>query len=196
MSPRKPRLRPTLDGAWLSVVGVDARRSADSHRAEPTPRTQPLTAKKRSETRTEPRANRNATDYALEVELRRCDPSQFGSHRAPGPPRVVGAGRDRRSRRRSGRERSVPAPISRGRSGHRPAVEGTGSRRTQQRGDRRDLVPGAGTTHFSGAVAFRDTIPAVANRSPHWLRFLGASLDRLAREPCFRSFAVSALLQR
>jgi hypothetical protein len=113
----------------------------------------------------------------------------------PDAPRVVGAGRDRRSRRRSGRERSVPAPISRGRSGHHPAFEGTGSCRTQQRGDRRDLVPGAGTAHFSGAVAYRDTIASVATHASHWLRFLGACLDRLAREPRFRSFAVSALLQ-
>ena len=42
----------------------------------------------------------------------------------PDEPRVVGARRDRRSRRRSGRERSAPAPISRGRSGHiRPSKE-------------------------------------------------------------------------
>ena len=42
----------------------------------------------------------------------------------PDEPRVVGAGRDRRSRRRSGRERSAPAPTSRGRSGPaRPSQE-------------------------------------------------------------------------
>jgi len=42
----------------------------------------------------------------------------------PDEPRVVGAGRDERSRRRSGRERSGPAPISRSRTGQiRPSKE-------------------------------------------------------------------------
>lgn len=79
-------------------------------------------------------------------------PSYVAKHSPshPDEPRVVGAGRDRRSRRRSGRERSAPAPISRCRSGHiRPSKE-QGRAGTQQRGDRRDLVPGAGTTPIFG----------------------------------------------
>ena len=69
----------------------------------------------------------------------------------PDEPRVVGPGRDRRSRRRSGRERSGPAPISRSRSGHSPAVEGTGSRRAERSGVWRDLVPGDGPSQTSQA---------------------------------------------
>ena len=68
----------------------------------------------------------------------------------PDEPRVVGGGRDRRSRRRSGRERSAPAPNSRGRSGPiRPSKE-EGRAGAQQRGVRRDLVPGAGPRPRSG----------------------------------------------
>ena len=114
----------------------------------------------------------------------------------PDEARVVGAGRDRRSRRRSGRERSAPAPISRGRSGHTPAFEGNRvapGRSNAESGATLFPVPARG--RVSGTIACRDTIPAVASHSPHWLRFLGASLDRLAREPRFRSFAASALLQ-
>ena len=83
--------------------------------------------------------DRNANGRAVHAITR-------GENSSPHPdePRVVGAGRDRRSRRRSGRERSVPGPISRGRSGQPPAFEGTGARRAEQRGGRRALVPGAG----------------------------------------------------
>ena len=103
--------------------------------------------------------------------IMRFTPAHMAKPLSPHPDeaRVVGAGRDRRSRRRSGRERSAPAPISRGRSGHiRPSKE-QGRAGTQQRGVRRDLVPGAGTAHFLGAVACRDTIPSVATRASHWL---------------------------
>lgn len=74
---------------------------------------------------------------------------------------MVGAGRDERSRRRSGRERSGPAPISRGRSGHAPAVEGTGSRRAERSGSRRDLFPGAGPSPPS-----RARLPGVIQYGP------------------------------
>jgi len=61
-----------------------------------------------------------------------------------GESRVVGTGRDRRSRRRSGRERSVPAPDLPWPIRHLPAFGGTGSRGAEQCGAWRDLVPGAG----------------------------------------------------
>ncbi len=60
---------PVAGRASQSVAGIDARRSADSRRAEPTPQTQLLTEKKRSENPTEARTNPNATDYTLEVRL-------------------------------------------------------------------------------------------------------------------------------
>ena len=87
----------------------------------------------------------------------------------PDEPRVVGAGRDRRSRRRRGRERSAPAPISRGRSGQHPAFEGTGSRRDAA--TRSPARPCSRCRHrpFLGAVACRDTIPSVATRASHRL---------------------------
>gem|GEM_PF-5700772 len=45
-------------------------------------------------------------------------------------------------------------------------LEGTGSRRAQQRGVRRDLVPGAGLTRFPVGVALRDTIPSLQPTLP------------------------------
>ena len=74
---------------------------------------------------------------------------------------MVGAGRDRRSRRRSGRERSAPAPISRGRSGHTPAFEGTGSRR-----DAATRSPARPCSRCRPAPAFRARLPVVIQYPP------------------------------
>jgi hypothetical protein len=175
----------------------------------------PFTAKKRSENPTEARTNPNATDYTLEVRLQDFGvaiPASLDRNRRDHDVHAITRGETciaAPGRATGGRGRTRPTEPQAERSrAQRPGPDLPWPFRATSGLRRNRVAPGrsnaeSGATLFPvpararvpGTIACRDTIAAVATHTPHWLRFMGASLDRLAREPRFRSFAASALLQ-
>ena len=162
----KPQIAPPAPDAGRGVAKRRRDRRAEVRRLQPSqahPEKSPFTAIKRTEPPSKPRLKPIALQtiiggppcFGVDVSLlsgtcRSLHRTRGGFPLAPGRA-AGGRGRTRPTEPQAERSRAqrsgpdLPRPFR-----APPAVEGTGSRRTQQRGVRRDLVPGAGPSWFTG----------------------------------------------